>query len=363
MKRINVLTAGFNSPNGRSFLFPLVVHRRALSDANYFIKIHQSVSPALLECDILLVDSKFYRSQWKPERSGVIERLGYFREQVSGLIYCDTTDSTGTLQVDALPVVDLYAKAQLLKNRSDYGSAHYGQRIYTHYYHKNAGVADLEPSWSLPVKDDVLLEKLVVSWNSSLADYSLLGPARMSLYGKIPLRTLLSFPKRASAPTSPRPLQLHARMGTKYGRASVSYQRRELVAKLGLSIPTDKLTRYAYWRELSQSQSVLSPFGLGEITLKDYEAFLAGSCLIKPDMSHMETWPDLFQPGETISCFDWNLKNFDMVIASLFDDSDARISIAATGQENYQRYLDPGQGSFLFVEHFTNLISKIRREQ
>ena len=101
MKRINVLTAGFNSPNGRSFLFPLVVHRRALSHANYFIDIHRSVTPTLLECDVLIIDSKFYRSQWSVEPANVIERLSYFREQVSGLIYCDTTDSTGTLQVDA----------------------------------------------------------------------------------------------------------------------------------------------------------------------------------------------------------------------------------------------------------------------
>ena len=296
------------------------------------------------------------------EPANVIERLSYFREQVSGLIYCDTTDSTGTLQVDVLPVVDLYAKAQLLKNRSEYNFAHYGHRIYTNYYHEHCKVADFQPSWSVPVTNDIFLEKLVVSWNSSLADYSLLGPTRMSLYAKCPVSSLLSFPKRTTAPISPRPFRLHARMGTTYDRASISFQRRALVRKLGPSIATKKLNRHAYLHELSRAQSVLSPFGLGEITLKDYETFLCGGCLIKPDMSHMETWPDLFRPGETIACFNWNLSDFDEVLTSLSDHSEARIAIATKGQENYQQHLDPSQGSLLFVEHFGNLLSKIRRQ-
>ena len=362
MKQINILTAGFNSPNGRSFLFPLTVHRRALLDAGYFIGIHRSVSPALLECDILIVDSKFYRSQWGMEPTTVIECLSHFRKQVSGLIYCDTTDSTGTLQIDALPVVDLYAKAQLLKNRLEYKSSHYGNRVYTNYYHKHGKVLDGQPSWSAPITNDALLEKLVVSWNSGLADYSLLGPVRMSLYEKLPVSSLLSFPRRVVAPTSPRPIRLHARMGTTYDRASIGFQRRAVSAKLGPGISTKKLSRHAYLHELSRSRSVLSPFGLGEITLKDYETFLCGGCLIKPDMGHMETWPDLFQPGETVACFDWNLNDFDTVLTSLCDNTNARIAIATAGQENYQRYLDPVQGSLLFVEHFSNLLSKIKRK-
>ena len=37
----------------------------------------------------------------------------------------------------------------------------------------------------------------------------------------------------------------------------------------------------------------MSPFGLGEITLKDFEVF-SGSLLMKPNMDHMLTWPNFY---------------------------------------------------------------------
>ena len=39
---------------------------------------------------------------------------------------------------------------------------------------------------------------------------------------------------------------------------------------------------------------MVSPFGFGEITLKDFETFLSGSVLVKPNMSHMETYPNFY---------------------------------------------------------------------
>ena len=157
-------------------------------------------------------------------------------------------------------------------------------------------------------------------------------------------------------------MQLHVRMGTTYARASISYQRQMILSRLGPLAAGGKIGRRSYLNELSLSQSVLSPFGLGEITLKDFEVFLSGACLIKPDMNHLETWPDLFRPDETIACFDWDFADFDSVLTSLYDDSEARIAIANAGQENYQRYLDPDKGSLLFVKHFSNLLSKIQRK-
>ena len=109
MTRIHVLTPGFKTPNGCAFLFPLVVHRRMLAEHGYDVILHRAVQSSLLECDTLIIDSKFYRDKWANEASGVIEALMHFRQRVPQLIYCDTTDSTGSLQADVLPVVDCYA--------------------------------------------------------------------------------------------------------------------------------------------------------------------------------------------------------------------------------------------------------------
>jgi hypothetical protein len=94
-------------------------------------------------------------------------------------------------------------------------------------------------------------------------------------------------------------------MGIGYERASIRHQRAALRRLLADRLPMDKLGRLAYFREMERTRSVLLPFGLGEITLKDFEVFLTGSLLIKPDMSHLETWPDFYRDGETFVGHAW----------------------------------------------------------
>ena len=55
-----------------------------------------------------------------------------------------------------------------------------------------------------------------------------------------------------------------------------------------------KINRSNYFRELANSLISVSPFGLGEITLKDFESFISGSILFKPNMNHMETFPNIY---------------------------------------------------------------------
>ena len=50
-------------------------------------------------------------------------------------------------------------------------------------------------------------------------------------------------------------------------------QREMLKAKLQKRLPTNKLGRRDYFTELKNSRIILSPFGWGEITLKDFEVF------------------------------------------------------------------------------------------
>ncbi|WP_341913893.1 glycosyltransferase [Ferrovibrio terrae] len=361
MYNIHILTPGFTTPNGRAFLFPLLVHKRALKAAGLRITLHQAVTPALYDCDVLFVDSKFHRDLWMDDTTGILEEFSGFRDRIGSVIYCDTTDSTGWVQVELLPLVDLYAKAQLLKDRRGYLVPHYGHRIYADYYHRVSGVADDQPEFSTPVKDEALLGKLALSWNSGLADYSLLGPYRMAAYERLPLPSLLGLPRVSAYPEDVRPVAVQMRMGLHYNRASVSYQRQQIARKLEKYRHGDKLRRWRYWRELCDSRLVLSPFGLGEITLKDYEVFLTGGCLVKPDVSHMETWPDFFRPNETIACFSWDLENLESVIDDLLRDTSRRLALAATGQKTYMKYQDGRESGALFASHLSELVQRAQK--
>jgi len=58
----------------------------------------------------------------------------------------------------------------------------------------------------------------------------------------------------------------------------------------------------------------LSPFGYGEVCWRDYEAVLSGALLIKPDISHIETAPDIFRAHETYIPVAWDFSDLAEVM-------------------------------------------------
>ncbi len=355
MTKVHLLSPGFTTPNGRAFLFPLKVWRRALRDRGISISIFDRDTVALSDCDVLLVDSKFHRDRWLNETPKIVDEFANWAEKCR-VVYCDTTDSSGWLQTELFPVVHVYAKAQLLRDRSRYQSPMYGHRPFTDYYHRKYDVIDAQPEWSRAVDDPAHLRKLRVSWNSGLADYSLMGPARMALHGRIPLNGLLHFPQRFRKPETHRPRDLSCRFGSSYPRASVSFQRQMIQKRMAGRMDTSKVSRRRYFEELSTSKAVISPFGYGEITLKDFEVFFTGGILIKPDMSNIETWPDLFRGGQTMLAHDWDLSDFDAVLETAISDYKSTIAIARAGQNEYRRHLISEEAADLFCDQFSTLL-------
>jgi hypothetical protein len=59
---------------------------------------------------------------------------------------------------------------------------------------------------------------------------------------------------------------------------------------------------------MMQSKCTLSPYGMGEICFRDFEAIKFGSVLLKPSMDRIITYPNIYIPWETyIPCnLDWS---------------------------------------------------------
>lgn len=349
--RIHVLTPGFTTPNGRAFLFPLKVWSRELRAAGYDLRYFTAEAAGLTDCDVLVVDSKFHKDLWQAHKPALLERFAGWAAATQ-LFYFDTGDSAGWINGDVVPLVHGYRKAQLLADRTAYLRPMYGLRAFTDYYHRRCGVADEQPAVQPPLAGAELLRRLGVSWNSGLADYSLHGPMRMALRQWIPLDALLRFPRPIARPAAPRPADVSCRFGVGYERASVAWQRRQIRSRMAGRVPTDKASRRQYMEELSRSQVVVSPFGLGEITLKDFEVFLTGGMLFKPDMTHMQTWPDLFVAGRTMATFSWDLDDFENALESCLADRAHCERIAEGGQRRYLRHTVGVDAARLFVEHF-----------
>ena len=256
MKRIHVLTAGFTSQNGVGFLMPLVLFKKALRDAGIAVRLFKAPSPALTDCDALLLDSKVFGSRWSGESDAVLDEIAGYRARVANLIYMDLFDSAAWPHARALPHVTLYCKSQVLKDRALYLRPLYGARAFTDYYHRELGVEDDPPLYSEPAPDRAALSKLAVSWHSGFADYSPAGPQRTALYRHVPLAPLLRFPHRLRAPSTERANDISLRVGLRYARPTIGYQRQRLAELLKGRVDTGRLAKRRYVQELCDSKIV-----------------------------------------------------------------------------------------------------------
>ena len=64
MTVVHILTEGFVTPNGQAFLSPILYHAGALRTIDIHCQVFPRVEPSLTYCDVLLVDSKYYREAW-----------------------------------------------------------------------------------------------------------------------------------------------------------------------------------------------------------------------------------------------------------------------------------------------------------
>lgn len=358
MTAINVLTPGFTSSNGTAFLFPLVVHRNALRSASLDVKFVERAATGITDCDVLAIDSKEFRNDWSTRKSQTLDLLSSFADSGTKIVWFDTTDGTGTLQAQVLPIVDRYLKSLLLSDSSRYTERIYGGRVHSDFYNRTAGVVDDEDAIDDTITQEET-EKLGVSWNAGLADYSTFGPKWIGLYRRTRIRRLLRYPKPLRDTISERSNDLSARFGATYSKATVRYQREKIRELLVAQLDTSKLNRRGYMKELKQSKVVLSPFGWGEITLKDFEVFLTGGALLKPSMDHMQTWPNLYESNVTYMPHEWDLSNLQESINWAIENEFQRSEIAAEGQRRYAEHTSGPHAAEIFTDHFNLMINDI----
>jgi len=65
----------------------------------------------------------------------------------------------------------------------------------------------------------------------------------------------------------------------------------------------ERVSIQEYYKRQFNSKIIIAPYGYGEMAPRDIEAILFGNILIKPDMSHIETAPDIFEDMKTyVAC-------------------------------------------------------------
>lgn len=359
MNKIHILHGKTFTPNENAFLAPLRRTQKILKQDNIHLFFFNQEKEALFDTDILFLSSKFFSTWWR--RFG-FERIKDFllraKLKVDSIFWFDLSDSTGTTHFKVLPYVDKYVKSQILKDKTRYQQKYYGMRVATDFYHHAFDIEDPildEPHLNiLPTNED--LDKIFVGWNSGLTYYGRWRPyVERAMWHEQRLHQL--FKPRFYSPTKKRNKLCSGRFGCTYERNTVSEPRRRIKEKLQKTITMNKVNMQQYFREMRHSYACLSPFGLGEISLRDFEIVLSGAAMVKQNMDHLDTWPNLWETGKTYLDFKWDLSDLESKINYAKSHPEVMRIFADAAQKKYHAALQQKRGPGSFTEYLLDLIA------
>lgn len=227
------------------------------------------------------------------------------------------------LGMHVAPYVNHYVKKSLFHDRLLYLRSWKGDTNLTEYYGDLYGIEAEPIDWQTPPS---LLERLHTGPNFFTDP-----------------RFFPAFLNGKLLQSAARAIDVHGRMGSK-GSAWYQAMRESSLKQLnGLSDLTiaskGRIPLREFMHELGQSKLCFSPFGYGELCWRDIEAMQVGSVLIKPDMSHLETMPHLYEAGVTYLPVQWDFADLEEVVRSaLADDARCR-TIAAEAWNRVSSYL------------------------
>lgn len=354
--KINFLTSGFCMPNTRSLYYPFVCYEKYFYSNNLAWKFYNKIDDSIYDCDCLIIESNYHGKRWRGEKDIILNETSKLKDKIKVLHYFDMSDSTALLHPEILPYVSGYYKAQILKDLNEYMKPHYGNRIYTDFVNANYGVVDKKPSVSSIVKNSEDTNKIRLSWNSGFSNYSYTGKYLNELYRKLNIKYLLRYPVKFYSPYLHRNNDISCRINTRYERDTVAWFRKETKQILADKIKTNRIKPIEYYQELKKSKITISPFAWGEINYKDYESFIYGALLIKPDMSHLNTWPNYYISGETYLSYKWDCSDLLDVVEDALLNYKKHREIAVTAQEKYRSMLLSNDAINEFVERLKTIV-------
>ena len=243
----------------------------------------------------------------------------------------DGDDDLAVLWRDVLAAVDLCVKKHGYANRSQYEKPTTGKSNLTDYVARTAGWSfadNIIPSAGNVAQTDI--GKIRIGWNIALDDKI------VDLARDIPPLVVAD-----------RPVDILCRASV--GPDIWTYPMRNgaveaigaLAGGVRVLAPTDRVSQAAYYREMLSAKMSLSPFGFGEICWRDFESILCGSVLVKPDMSHVDTAPDLFVPGETYVPVAWDYSDLAEKVAIYLGDDQRRRAMAERARSTLLSMLTP----------------------
>ena len=237
--------------------------------------------------------------------------------------------------------VVVYLKKQTLRNFDQYNQTTLGDTNLSDYYSHRFNLNEPKVCFHVP---ESFRKKLLLSPHLALSDYML--PYFMR-----------AFPVRKN-----RSIDLHARIAVE-GEKWYSQMRQEAIDKVMNLEGRLKVIRNSRIRvpkkqfitELFDSKLCLSPFGYGEVCWRDFEAIFTGSLLLKPDMSHINCYPDIFHSYETYVPLNWDLSDLNEKVDYYLHHTKERDMIARNAFNTLSNYFKEKH----FLDHTQDLFQRL----
>jgi Glycosyl transferases group 1 len=237
-------------------------------------------------------------------RADAVRVVNKIRSAVSDrrIIYFDGDDDACIQWPEILPKVNLYVKKHVFRDRNAYFTKFVGKSNLTNFVHEEFDYSfsdDAVAAESGPIPIDQL-RKIFLGFNLAL-DKPILRLHRATKSKPLVGSKVNDIVFRGSVPDN---WMRYLRMNVEpiLGRLQNSYR---------VILPKERVGREEYYREMSDSKICVSPFGYGEICWRDFEAILCGCLIIKPDMNHIETTPDIFRPYRTYVPVRWDYSDLE----------------------------------------------------
>lgn len=261
----------------------------------------------------------------------------------------------------ALSIVDTYFHGQPFTDLENYKRKIKRGQLYSEYYAKR-GVKDKNDYYSKELEGEAI-SKIKLAWNIGAGCYPRKNNLRRLglLAGNLISPKLFSFfythPINVVKPNNKEIYDVQARFSTNF-LPTIARQRELVLEKVkdNSNVLTGFTSPSLFEKEIKSTKIVLSPFGWGEICFRDFEAILNGALLLKPDMGHIRTWPNIYHPFETYIPFQWDCDDLNDKIDEYLENDKKRRLITKNAFDNYMDQLSQLDQK---VEEMVNNIIKL----
>jgi len=305
-----------------------------------------------------------------------VDIMRALRVKYRRVVFYNDGAAAGTNNFEFLPFVDRFIVKSMFRDRPQYLRPLYRNRLFTDYYHRTLGVTDPDLEEAAAVDGSASneemahegiglqeLEKLRLGWNIGVGDFPredlrqragvftarTVHPKLARLFSRNGMPEFMAPGRPAEAGDGSgsganmqaRDIPVHARLGI-LPSPSVNRQREIFMDLIGDDprFVTGRAPKRQYDEEMRRAMMTLSPFGWGEVCFRDFEAVFAGTLLLKPDMSHIETWPDIYLPGETYVPLSWDGDDLLERVEYFLAHPREREEIAGNAQEVFRRAVE-----------------------